>query len=150
MSVPILISFANAQHVRLFGADIYFTMPLAEGGGGVSVFEEIRPPNNGPPIHLHRHEDEIVRVLEGRHRLRVGQDDFELGPGDTIFLPRGIPHAYANCGERPGHVIFIAQPGGLERYFIELATAQQLHSGRDAGIRAKYGVEYVGRNPFIK
>jgi hypothetical protein len=40
------------------------------------------------------------------------------------------------------------QPGGLERYFLELAAAHQLDPGQETKIRAKYGMEYVGPNPF--
>jgi len=150
MTKPLLVSLSKAQHVRVFSSDLYFTMPAIEPGAGVSVFEEFDPPRSGPPLHLHRNEDEILRVIAGRHRVRVGLDDLDAGPGDTIFLPRGVPHTYANFAEQTGHVIFIAQPGGLERYFHELANALQLDDAEVTKVRAKYGVEYVGPNPFIK
>ena len=148
MSKLVLISLNKAQHVRVFSSDIYFTMPAIEPGIGVSVFEEFGLPRSGPPLHLHRHEDEILRVVEGHHRVRVGLDDLDVGPGDTVFLPRGVPHTYANFADQRDHVIFIAQPGGLERYFQELATAIQLDRTEETKVRAKYGVEYVGPNPF--
>ena len=31
-------------------------------------------------------------MLEGQILGMVGDQDFEIGPGDTVFLPRGIPH----------------------------------------------------------
>jgi mannose-6-phosphate isomerase-like protein (cupin superfamily) len=56
-------------------------MPAVVPGAGVSVFERFDPPLTGPPLHLRRHEDEILRVVEGRHRVRVGRDDLEVGHG---------------------------------------------------------------------
>jgi quercetin dioxygenase-like cupin family protein len=140
-------SLGNAQHVRVLGSDIYY-MPAIQPGA-VSVIEQITPPHDGPPLHLHRHEDEILRVIQGEHRVRIGQNDVKAVPGDTLFLPRGIPHTYVNCGERQSHVIFIVRPGGLERYFVELADALQIDPTQEPKIRAKYGVEYIGPNPFI-
>jgi len=150
MSKSVLISLSKAQHVRVFSSELYFTMPAIEPGSGVSIFDEFDPPRSGPPLHLHHHEDEILRVIEGRHRIRVGLDDLVVGPGDTIFLPRGVPHTYANFAEHTGHVIFIVQPGGLERYFQELAKASQLGRAEETKVRAKYGVEYIGPNPFTE
>lgn len=153
MTKPTLMSLGQAQRVRLFGAELIFTMPAIQpslgGSLGVSIIEQVTPPRNGPPLHLHRNEDEILRVVEGAYRVRIGRDDLEVGPGDTILLPRDVPHTYINCGERACHVIFVVQPGGLERFFVELAAALQVDPAQESKIRAKYGVEYVGPNPFL-
>lgn len=37
--------------------------------------------------------DAMVTVLEGTGRLTVGQDVFILHEGDTLIMPKGIPHA---------------------------------------------------------
>ncbi len=37
--------------------------------------------------------DAMVTVLEGTGRLTVGQDVFVLHEGDTLIMPKGIPHA---------------------------------------------------------
>jgi uncharacterized RmlC-like cupin family protein len=96
-----------------------------------------------------RAADEILRVVEGEHYVRIGQNDVKAVPGDTLFLPRGVAHTYANCGEQKSHVIFIVRPGGLERYFVELADALQIDPAQEPKIRAKYGAEYIAPNPFI-
>lgn len=149
MTNSLLISLDQARRVRLFGAELFFTMPATQPGVGVSIIEQVTPPQNGPPLHLHRNEDEILRIIDGGYRVRIGRDDLDAGPDDTIFLPRGVPHTYINCGERASHVIFVVQPGGLERFFVELAAALQIDPTQESTIRAKYGVEYVGPNPFL-
>lgn len=37
--------------------------------------------------------DAMVTVLEGTGRFTVGQDVFVLCEGDTLIMPKGIPHA---------------------------------------------------------
>lgn len=37
--------------------------------------------------------DAMVTVLEGTGRFTVGQDVFVLSEGDTLIMPKGIPHA---------------------------------------------------------
>lgn len=37
--------------------------------------------------------DAMVTVLEGTGRFTVGQDVFVLHEGDTLIMPKGIPHA---------------------------------------------------------
>jgi len=41
----------------------------------------------------HRHAcDESLWVVRGEIVLRVGADDYALGPGDRLLLPRGTEH----------------------------------------------------------
>jgi quercetin dioxygenase-like cupin family protein len=44
------------------------------------------------PEHQHPHE-QLTYVLRGRLRMLVGGVVRELGPGDTICMPGGTPHA---------------------------------------------------------
>ena len=37
--------------------------------------------------------DAMVRVLEGTGRLTAGGDGFHLGAGETLVMPKDIPHA---------------------------------------------------------
>jgi mannose-6-phosphate isomerase-like protein (cupin superfamily) len=48
----------------------------------------------GPPLHVHRREDEGMYVLEGQIRFRVGDDEFVAGPDTWVWQPRGIPHTF--------------------------------------------------------
>jgi transcriptional regulator with XRE-family HTH domain len=45
---------------------------------------------------------ELIVVLEGTLRLRVGADTtFELAPGDSVSFLADVPHAYENAGAGP-------------------------------------------------
>ncbi len=37
--------------------------------------------------------DAMVTVLEGKGRFTIGGDEFILSEGDTIIMPKDIPHA---------------------------------------------------------
>jgi quercetin dioxygenase-like cupin family protein len=42
---------------------------------------------------LHRHDrDESLWVIRGSIVLHVGDEDYALGPGDRLLLPRGTQH----------------------------------------------------------
>jgi quercetin dioxygenase-like cupin family protein len=43
------------------------------------------------PEHAHEHE-QLGMVLTGSVRFRVGDDERELGPGDTWRIPSNTPH----------------------------------------------------------
>jgi len=39
-------------------------------------------------------EDEIYVVLDGRARFTAGDEARDAVPGDTIFVPAGVPHRF--------------------------------------------------------
>ncbi len=40
--------------------------------------------------------DEVVTVVEGRLEIEVGAARFMAGPGDEVFIPRGVTHSVRN------------------------------------------------------
>ena len=50
--------------------------------------------DNGEEISTHSSGgDAMVTVLEGKGRFTVAEDVFYLEEGDTLIMPKGIPHA---------------------------------------------------------
>jgi uncharacterized cupin superfamily protein len=60
-------------------------------------------------------------VLEGRFGVQLGDEVLEAGPGDLVFKPRGVPHAFWNAGDEPARLLELISPAGFENYFRELA-----------------------------
>ena len=60
-------------------------------------------------------------MLEGRVGVQLGDDVLEAGPGELIFKPRRVPHAFWNAGDEPARLLEIISPAGFENYFRELA-----------------------------
>jgi quercetin dioxygenase-like cupin family protein len=86
-----------------------------------TVLEGELDPGGGSSWHTHRREDETLVVLEGTVVVDDG-DRHELGPGAAYVLPRGVRHAFANESESLVRLYFFCSPGGLERFFRDLAS----------------------------
>jgi mannose-6-phosphate isomerase-like protein (cupin superfamily) len=48
--------------------------------------------------HRHAVGDKLYYVLEGRGRIRVGAEEWDVGPGDLVCAPAGEDHAVRNPG----------------------------------------------------
>lgn len=73
------------------------------------------------PPHTHLNEDESLYIIEGDCLVQNGKDIFEVGAGDSVFVPKGTPHAITNAGDTPARVLFTMTPAGKEPYFAEFA-----------------------------
>ena len=54
-------------------------------------------PGGGIPRHTNTVEHEQY-VLKGRAKIGMEDKGFEVGPGDVVFIPEGVPHWYENVG----------------------------------------------------
>ena len=109
----------NLSHVKVSAQDT---------GGALAIFENIGNAS-GPPLHVHPNQDEIFHILEGRVLFQVGEERMELGTGDTLFAPRGIPHAFLKIGDQPARMYITYQPAGkMEAFYKRVSEFQQLPS----------------------
>jgi quercetin dioxygenase-like cupin family protein len=100
--------------------------------GAMCVFEFSG--SGGGPRHLHRDQDEWIYVLEGDFTFEIGARQFRLGPGESAFLPRNVPHAWAADPNRKGKVLDVYQPAGqMEDFFREIGKhkASLVHEALD-------------------
>ena len=53
-------------------------------------------------LSLHKHPDaeHSLMVLEGRVRVKIGEDQIEIGEGDFISIPANVPHKYWSLTEK--------------------------------------------------
>jgi ethanolamine utilization protein EutQ len=75
----------TASIARIVGPELSHSI-----GAGIATFD-------GCSIEWTVLYDEVIVVLEGRFRLRLGTDHAELieaGPGDVIWLPQNTPLRY--------------------------------------------------------
>jgi len=59
------------------------------------------PHQEGPPLHVHVHEDEEGTVLAGTLTAQVGGERIELGVGQAGRFPAGVPHRWWNAHDEP-------------------------------------------------
>lgn len=101
---------------RHFNATMTWHVLSEESGGGCSLGEVELRPGCEPPLHVHTQEDETWFVLQGRILFQRGTDRVPCGSGQSIFLPRGVPHGFAVLSEHARILHFYA-PGGIEAAF---------------------------------
>jgi mannose-6-phosphate isomerase-like protein (cupin superfamily) len=77
------------------------------------VFSAVLPPHHGgPPAHRHRHETEAFTVESGLLVVRLGRERRLVQPGETVTVPPGMTHAFANPGDEPVRVRTVEHPAG--------------------------------------
>jgi quercetin dioxygenase-like cupin family protein len=90
--------------------------------GRMAIFEQTSiSQGRGTPLHIHPLQDEVFYVIEGEYYFNVGPDKYRLGVGDSIFMPRNVPHAWTQVSEK-GKMTVIFQPAGkMEEFFVTMA-----------------------------
>ena len=120
----VVVRTAETDAVAIAGIAIGFLANAEETLGAMGLVEYTAPPLfPGPPAHLHEHTWDAYYVLEGRLGLRLGDERFELGPGDVAVAAPGTVHGFSNPLETPTRFLDVHAPGGFERYFREVAAA---------------------------
>lgn len=126
----------------------YKTLLASEAtGGAMSIVDSVGNPGDGPPRHVHAAEDEAFVMLTGRCRYWVAGRQFERGPGETAFVPRGTEHTFRVIGDRPSRHLVILTPGGFERFFAEMAANRYAIPADMAAIEeaaARYNLTFTG------
>ena len=90
--------------------------------GALLIYDTIRHEKGGPAYHLHHYQDEMFYIIKGEFLLKVGNDTFQLKPGDTAFGPRNIPHAFAKTSDGAAQMLIMFQPAGsMEDYFKQVS-----------------------------
>jgi len=140
-TVPVVLGPGGGEVVRhpLGGAGTIKVRGM-HSGGRIAVFDSVVPPGNGPPLHVHRNDDEVLYVLEGSFRFLIDDQLSETPQDSTIYIPRGVPHCFQNSGDVPGRLLLVFAPSGMERFFA--LTGGDLAAFEAAG--AEVGMDVVG------
>jgi mannose-6-phosphate isomerase-like protein (cupin superfamily) len=62
------------------------------------------------PLHVHHEDDEAWYVLRGTLGFRLGDEEFEAGPGSAVLVRRGTPHSYRNAGDVEAEYVLVMPP----------------------------------------
>ena len=108
----------------------------------------------GPPLHVHADQDDTFFVLDGVLTVQVGEEVFDLGPGDFATVPPGIPHTFANTrkDQPPVKVCNLMTPGGLDAQLRDMSLLGEDANdpAKMAQLREKHGVSMVGPTLCVK
>jgi quercetin dioxygenase-like cupin family protein len=135
----------EGETVRFPGLGTRHVIRSGDTDGRFALIEHDIPPRTlAAPMHTHQHEDEYSWVLSGRVGIQIGDETLDAGPGELVFKPRGIPHAFWNAGDEEARLLELISPGGFESYFKELAPLLEPGKPRDfealGAVQARYGL----------
>lgn len=134
--------------LNIVGEETLVKVAAADSDGQLAFFQLVAPPMSGPPRHVHSREDELFYVLEGELVFELDGQRFPVGAGGTVFLRRGVVHAYQNFTERDARLLIATTPGGFSEFFVELSAATPA-GGMPAfevlrALAEKYGITTLG------
>jgi len=108
----------------LSGERITIRATAADTGGRVLEWELMLAPGGSvPSSHAHPEQEECFTVLSGQMRFRVGGRRIAAGPGDTVRIPPGTVHHFANASGQPARVAVQTTPALSMQDLLETAAA---------------------------
>jgi mannose-6-phosphate isomerase-like protein (cupin superfamily) len=75
-----------------------------------SLAEATVPPGGETVEHFHRVTEEIYFFTHGSGRMRLGDEEREVGPGDTVVIAPGVAHKLWSTGEEPLRLLCCCAP----------------------------------------
>ena len=107
------------------GERVTFLRTAADTGGELLEMEDlwVRADHSTAP-HIHPGMEETWEVLAGRAGFRIGDDEFEAGPGERVVAPRGVLHSAWNLSGGETLLRITMRPAlRWEEFVVRLFTA---------------------------
>jgi quercetin dioxygenase-like cupin family protein len=128
------------------GGTVSLMVRGSDTGGSVTALETTAAPGEGPPLHCHANEGELLYVIDGTFRFRLEDEVSEASAGGIVFIPRGVRHTWQNVADAPARMLAVFTPSGMEQFFERFSE----HADRDSApeafrrIGADVGMDVVG------
>ena len=125
----------------------------------MSVVQFGMPRGFGPPLHVHRDEEELFLVEEGELVFLTGDDRIEAPAGTVALLPSGVAHTFQVVSDTARITNVTASRTGVpvfDRMVADLGVVSpeptmpdptEIDPGRVAEVCAAYGIDIVGPPP---
>jgi Cupin domain len=134
------------------GTRVVVHVRASQSDGRLGVWESEEPRGCGSRCTSTREDEQLV-LLEGQVAVQVGDRVHPLVAGDTLALPRHVPHAHSITSQT-ARILTVATPGGFEGLFTELGvpaapatSAPPLDIPALTEAVARLGVKIVGPPP---
>jgi len=116
-------------HNPVSGERIEFLRTSADTDGELLEFElELSPDGRVPGAHVHPEQEERFHVLEGTMKFRLGMRTIRAQAGDTVVVPAGRMHKFANAGDGRARARVEVSPA-LDMEELLCTTAELAHEG---------------------
>jgi quercetin dioxygenase-like cupin family protein len=110
-------------------------------GGSFGAWRYTSVPGGGPPLHIHRAEDEFFYVLKGEFAFQLGDCIKHAPAGSFVFIPKDVVHTFQTISSEPGVLLGSVHPGGFEGLFQDLPGADE---ETDKALFKKHNMDVVG------
>ena len=132
--------------IRLGDISVSFLQSRHETQGSLDLFEMTIPPQVHLVLpHLHREYDESIIGMDGITTWTVDGNQIKVHPGEQLFIPRGVVHAFSNNHRSTARIMCILTPGLVgPEYFQDLAAVMNVSGPPDiaeiGAVMTRYGV----------
>jgi mannose-6-phosphate isomerase-like protein (cupin superfamily) len=129
---------------RGLGVSVIEFKVTPDSGCDLLVIENVFHAKGGPARHLHHDQDEWFYAVEGAFDVMIGEQRFELQPGDSLLAPRKVPHVWAHVGAGRGRMLITFTPAGrMEAFFREVTKANAMPP-QDPALWEAHGMQLLG------
>lgn len=113
-----------SELIRIGPLELRFLRSKHDTDGSLDLFEMAVPPSARMPVpHYHRDWDETVYGLTGILTFMVGGTPHAIGPGEHLFIARGVVHGFDNRSGAMATCLSVLTPGVLgPEYLREVAA----------------------------
>jgi mannose-6-phosphate isomerase-like protein (cupin superfamily) len=75
---------------------------------------------SGVAAHFHASHTEHVYIIEGHGKMQIGENEFEVHPGQLVFIPKGTVHSVEVTSDEAMKALSIQAPRfvGQDRVLI--------------------------------
>jgi quercetin dioxygenase-like cupin family protein len=116
---PVIIRDTEGKRISVLGDSQVIKLTGKETGGKLTVIMQELPAGAGVPMHTHGNEDENFQIIEGEVEVQTGKEIYLLTSGDTIYLPKNVPHSLKAITDARLKINLV--PAGIEDMFEELS-----------------------------
>ena len=110
------------ETIRTPGLAVRFLVTGDSSNGSVAAFELMVPGTQRlpAPAHSHNHYEETIYGIDGILTWTVAGKKIEVGPGQTLCIPRGAVHRFDNNGSDDVKALCVITPAAIgPQYFRE-------------------------------
>ena len=113
-----------------WGVTGWISRPSFTGSESMCVMDVHLEPGGGHEFHKHPDQEEIIWVREGRIDQWLEEEHQELGPGEAVYIPKGVVHASYTVGDETAKISVILTPtAGDDGYSVVDVSGEAPWSG---------------------
>jgi quercetin dioxygenase-like cupin family protein len=120
------------ETIRVGLLTVRFLLTADDSSGSIAAFELTVPGAERllAPAHSHDHYEETIYGIDGMLTWTVDGRQIEVGPGQSLCIPRGAIHRFDNNGSQDAKALCVITPAAIgPQYFREAAEVIKAAAG---------------------